>query len=212
MEPDTHCLLYLSRNSFIRNLPFEKFLEKNNNQIELQNYICYTTGIANGKKIIHAFRFLYESINSKIKSYYIQWWNTAAFPVINEQSTFQSVQFWVHSGMTLRKNFFLCEDRLSLFRSTFIYDLKSGFYHRLSTLNHFIVIPPISNFRHQIFTAPGKFYYHQRLPKVITAVPKNPLREEIKKQLQKIISRKNTSIYIRKSFPQLYQEIHNFIN
>ena len=53
MEPDTNCLLYLSRNYFIRNLLFEKFLEKNNNQIEFENYICYSTGIANGKKIIH---------------------------------------------------------------------------------------------------------------------------------------------------------------
>jgi hypothetical protein len=211
MEPEIECIHYLINHTFIRNLPYERFLEKHNLVLNLENFICYTTGSAAGKRIVHAFRFLSQSSNSKIKSYRIQWWNTASFETIDHHSVLQSICFWVHSGMTLRKNFFLFDDRLSLFRSTFIYDRINGFYHRLSALNSFTLIPEISNCNQQIFTAPGKYYFHQRVPRLISTSSVNPLQEEIRKQLSKLTCRKNVSIYLRKSFPQLYHEIHNFI-
>lgn len=211
MEPEIECILYLINHTYIRNLPYEKFLEKKNHVLQLQNYICYTTGIAGGKRIVHAFRFIHESSNSKIKSYHIQWWDTAAHEHIHTHSQFQSICFWVHSGMSLRKNFFLYEDRLSLFRSTFIHDPVSGFYHRLSALSSFINIPEISNCNQQIFSSPGKYYFHQKIPRPILGPTIDPILREIQRHLSKLLSRKNINIYLRKSFPQLYQEIHNFV-
>jgi hypothetical protein len=211
MIPDIDCLIYLSQNSFIRNFPFEKFLEKNNNNIQLQNFICYTTGVADGKRIVHAFRFIAQSSNSKIKSYLIEWWNTAIHSVYFPHTEFTSIQFWVHSGMTLRKNFFLYQDRLSLFRSTFIHDLRSGNYYRLSYLNHFISIPEINNYQAQIFSQPGKYYYQLKQRTKMISEYKSPVEKEIKKLLEKIIKKKNLALYLKKSSSVLFQEIQKFV-
>lgn len=211
MQPDIDCIVYLTRNSFLRNYSFDRFLEKNKNEIPLQNFICYTTGIADGKRVVNAFRIMYQSSNSKIKSYYIEWWNTAAFDVYFPHTQFKSVSFWVHSGMTLRKNFFLYDDRMSLFRSTFIYDMYSGNYYRLSSLNHFIQIPEKSNFREQIFSQPGKCYYYQKERKASPKDHRTPIEKEIKKLLEKITHKKNLVTYIKKSSPRLFEEIQTFV-
>lgn len=211
MEPDLDCILYLTRNSFLRNFSFERFLERHHNEIPLQNFICYTTGIADGKRVVNAFRILFQSTTSKIRSYFIEWWNTAAYDVYFPHMKFTSIQFWVHSGMTLRKNFFLYDDRMSLFRSTFIHDVRSGNYYRLSSLNHFLQIPEKSNFREQIFSQPGKFYYFQKIRKTALKESRLPVEKEIKRLLEKITHKKNLAMYLKKSSPRLFEEIHSFI-
>lgn len=211
MDPDLDCIVYLTKNSFLRNFSFERFLERNNNEIPLQNFICYTTGIADGKRVVNAFRFLFQSSNSKIRSYYIQWWNTAAFDIYFPHTEFTSLQFWVHSGMTLRKNFFLYNDRMSLFRSTFIFDIRSGNYYRLSALNHFLSIPEKSNFGQQIYSHPTKFYYYHKEKKSLPKDNRPPIEKEIIKALEKMMSKKNLASYLKKSSPLLFQEIQTFI-
>lgn len=211
MEPDIDCLNYLTQNSFLRNFSFDRFLERYQNQIPLQSFVCYTTGIADGKRIVNAFRILFQCSNSKIKSYYIQWWNTAAFETYTLNSFFKYICFWVHSGMTLRKNFFLYDDRMSLFRSTFIQDARTGYYYRLSALNHFLDIPEKTNFRQQIFSQPAKFYYFQKLRKVEMTDARLPVEKEIKKMLEKILQKKMLVAYLKKSSPELFDQIQNFV-
>lgn len=211
MEPDIECLNFLTHNSFVRNFSFDRILERNQNTVPLQNYICYTVGLVGSKRIVHAFRFLYQSPHSKIKSYYIQWWNTATFEHFDDNSVFESVSFWIHSGMTLRKNFFLYDDRMSLFRSTFIFDPYSNHYYRLSAMVNFMNIPEKSNFQKQIFTSPGKFYYYHKKLKTIVRDQRNPFKTEISKLFQKILVKKNLVSYIQASAPRLFEEVQNFI-
>jgi len=211
MEPDLACLDYLTKNSFIRNFSFDRLLERSNNTIPLQNFVCYTVGLVGSKRIIHAFRFLFQSPHSKIKSYYIQWWNTASFEEIDDNTILESICFWIHSGMTLRKNFFLYDDRMSLFRSTFIYDPSSCNYYRLSAMTNFLSIPNQSNFQKQIFTAPGKFYYYHKKIRPHVETNNNPFKVEIMNLLKKILCKKNLVSHLQSTSPRLFEEIIKFI-
>ncbi len=211
MQPDLLCIESLTEKNFIRNIPFDRFLERNGNSISLNNHICYTVGIASEKRVVHAFRFVGQSPNSKIKSYLIEWWNVVTFPTLNENCEIESIQFWVHSGMTLRKNFFLFDDRLSLFRSTFIYDRNAGYYHRLINIMPFCVIPEISNYQQKVYTSPGKFSVPFKMSRVPALIAKNPCDEEVKKHLRKITKSRNLIKRLEKVSPQLLSEIEKFV-
>lgn len=211
MVPDIFCIQYLQENTFVRNIQFDRLLDRHNNKIPLQNYICYTVGIVGTKRIVHAFQFLFQSSNTKITSYYIRWWNTAAHETITFQTEFQQVNFWVHSGMTLRKNFFLYEDRMSLFRSTFIYDPSYGYYFRLINLVDYIEIPIKSNFQQQIFTAPTKFTYNFKHKINKVNLDRENQRKHISKILNKILLSRNLKSYVEKVSPSLFREINLFL-
>lgn len=211
MNPDPLCIQFLQANSFIRNIPFERLLDRHQNVIPLNMYMCYSVGIVDSKRIVNAFQFLYESSNTKIKSYYVKWWNTAAHPNITFQSEFESIEFWVHSGMTLRKNFFLYEDRLSLLRSTFIYDPYSSYYFRLINLIDYLQIPMRSNFQKQIYISPTKFNYNFK-----HSVTKNKKfgqteEKQLVKSFHKITSSRKLKSYLEKVSPSLLQEIQQFL-
>lgn len=210
MFPDTLCLQYLENTTFIRNHSFDKFLERNNNIIALINHMCYTVGIVENKKIVHAFRFLCESPNSKIKSYKIEWWNTAAFERFDLRDNYTKVEFWIHSGMTLRKNFFLLEDRLSLFRSTFIYDPFNGTYYRLINIIAYCQIPEVTNYQEKIYTSPSKFYFSQKMVRKCKQKDSSHLVNELKKSISKIRENRQQMILLESVSPQLFAEINKF--
>lgn len=211
MLPDPFCILYLQQNAFIRNISFEALLDRHNNQIPLETYMCYTVGLVDSKRVVNAFQFLYQSTNTKIKSYYIRWWNTAAHPAIHFQTEFESIEFWVHSGMTLRKNFFLYDDRMSLFRSTFIYDPSVSYYFRLININDYISIPLKSNYQQQIFTSPTKFNYNFKHSQTQIKIAHEIERKQIVKILGKIVGTRNLKRHIEKVSPSLFSEINSFI-
>lgn len=212
MVPDYFCIQFLQQNSFIRNISIDRLLDKHNNVIPLHNYICYTVGIVDSKRVVNAFQFLFESSNTKIKSYYIRWWNTAAFETISFRTEYESIDFWVHSGMTLRKNFFLYEDRMSLLRSTFIYDPSSSYYFRLINLIDYILIPPKSNYQQQIYTSPSKFSYNYKHNSTKSKENTSIEEKQIAKILKKLIQSRNLKMHLEKVSPSLFHEINRYIN
>ena len=211
MVPDPLCIQFLQANAFIRNIPFDRLLDRYRNVIPLDTFVCYTVGIVDSKRIVNAFQFLYESSNTKIKSYYIRWWNTATFLNVDFKSEFDSIEFWVHSGMTLRKNFFLYDDRMSLFRSTFIYDHHSNYYYRLINLVDYIQIPSKSNFQQQIYISPQKYNYNFKHNKVKNKKCGESEKKQISKCLTKIVNARNLKSYLEKVSPSLLQEIDLFL-
>lgn len=211
MLPDPLCIQYLQANAFIRNIPFDRLLDRHRNIIPLNSFICYTVGIADSKRIVNAFQFLFESSNTKIKSYYIRWWNTASFSNVDFKSEFDSIDFWVHSGMTLRKNFFLYDDRMSLFRSTFIFDPNANYYYRLINLVDYIDIPTKSNFQQQIFTSPQKYNFNFKHNKIKNKKSGESETRQITKAFTKITNSRNLKSYLEKVSPSLLQEITTFL-
>jgi hypothetical protein len=211
MLPDPLCVQFLEANPFIRNVSFDRLLDRYHNVIPINSFICYTVGIVDSKRVVNAFQFLFESSNTKIKSYFIRWWNTAAVPNVNFNSVFESIEFWVHSGMTLRKNFFLYDDRMSLLRSTFIYDPHAQYYYRLINLIDYISIPQKSNYQQQIFTSPSKFNYNFKHSKLKSKKSVSVEEKQISKSLCKILQSRNQKCYLEKVSPSLLQEIEIFL-
>lgn len=215
MEPNYNLINYLINSNCIKNYCSYNFAERNNFKINLTDFICYTLGNSNNRKYVNCFKFLGESCNYKLKNYYIRWWNSGCFEDIDQNVIFDYVDFWVHSGMTLRKNFFNYEDRMSLFRTTFIYDELTQTFFRLSQLSSFIVIPEMIIFKNIIFSSPEKYYYIEKIKKnkkEIKKSNKNKQLEEIQKKLNKIIVNKNYKYLIKKYNNKLFEELENFIN
>lgn len=215
MQPEIEHLNYLINRPTLRNFCSYDFLERHNFQINLANYICYTIGNSNNQRYINAFQFIGECSCHKLKNYYIRWWNTAEFDEYNKYSHFDSIQFWVHSGMTLRKNFFIYDDRMSLFRTTFIFDPLSKLFFRLSYIIAYIFIPFLSSVNNFIFTTPEKHYFCRKITqkenKRKTHIKIDPQINELQKKFSKIIKNKNYSRTIRKHNIKLFEELNNFI-
>lgn len=214
MEPDYKLINLLLNFNSIKNHCSFNFLERHNFKICLNEFICYTIGNSNGRKYINCFKFLAQNCSYKLKNYYIKWWNTGTHEEITNNTIFDSINFWVHSGMTLRKNFFNYEDRMSLFRTTFIYDSVDNLFFRLSYINSYLFIPDQDNYKEIIYSNPNKYYRNNKInnKKQKNKKCKNLQLIEIQKKLNKIIDNKSYKILIKSYNNKLFEEIQNFIN
>jgi len=214
MNPSIKLINILLASQTIRNECFSAFLEHNNFIIDLRNFICYTIGNAENKRIVNCFSFIGQSNSDKMCNYLVKWWNTATFKDYSDDQKFECIEFWVHSGMALRKAFFNYEDKMSLFRSTFIYDEINKKFYRLVNLNSFIHIPIISNYNCFIFSSENRYYLNQKEEKKNKQKRKckNLQLIEIQKKFIKLLKNKNYSSFIRVTNIKLFNELHNFIN
>lgn len=215
MAININCLEYLMEHSFIRNVCFEKFVERNNFQIQLSNLVCYCVGIIDETRIVHAIRIIGQSAPPGVTSYYVEWFNTATYTLKDLQQKnieFDSTCFWVHSGVALRKNFFLFDDRMSLMKSTFIYDERSYCYYRLACLLPFLKFEYIPSERFPIYSSPVKIYFTIRRNKKNAKVVPNKKQANLQKALKKVMKIHNSFHYLEKEHKRLFEEISNVIN
>lgn len=215
MEVNIVCLDYLMQHSFIRNVCFEDFVERHNFQIKLSDFICYCVGIIDNQRIVHAIRILGQSPPPGVTSYFIQWFNTATYTwdeIMNNEIEFESTSFWVHSGVALRKNFFLFDDRMSLMKSTFIYDKHTHSYYRLACLLPFLQFDYTPSDKYPIYSSPIKIYYTIKRPKKLNKAVPNKKRSNLQKALKKVVKIHNSFHYLEKEHKRLFEEINNIIN
>lgn len=215
MEVDVDCIEYLTQHSFIRNVCFENFVERSNFQIKLSHQICYCVGIINNQRIVHTIRIIGQSPPPGVTSYFVEWFNSATYTLnelIDKEVQFDSVNFWVHSGVALRKNFFLFDDRMSLMKSTFIFDRQSHCYYRLACLLPFLQFEYMPSDKYPIYSSPVKIYFTvKRVKKATKSIP-NKKRINLQKALRKVVKIHNSFHYLEKEHKRLFEEINNIIN
>jgi len=192
----------------------EELLPNENQNILDNNLIWYCVGIINHKRYVHCIRFLNRTPKPGITSYFIQWFNTAPFSHLHLDEIpdyFESTCFWVHSGVALRKNFFLFEDRMSLLRSTFYYDIKKQTFYRMAFLLPYLEIPEEIPTNKIIFTSSLKSYIYVKRVKKTSYNAKERQKSEFCKSLRKFFHSHNCQGYIEKSYPKLFQEVVKII-
>lgn len=206
--PNIECIHFLRTNVFIRNPSIDSFCARYNYQIPISNFICYNVGFINGEKHVQSFRIL-SNLSTGINSFYIQWWNTV-FVFQEEDIPNESVQFWVHSGISLRKNFFLFEDRFSLFRSSFIFDEKNKIFFRLFLIEKFFHYEK-NNIPTLIYTTPSKWFLFR--PRKSNGIRKrnNHKQKELIKYLKLILRECNFQNCLETLHPSLFKEIKKIL-
>lgn len=215
MSVNIECVEYLIKHSFIRNVCYEDFVERHNFQIHLSDITCYCVGIIDNQRIVHAIRIIGQSPPPGVTSYFVQWFNNATYTLselakVDEE--FESTFFWVHSGVALRKNFFLFDDRMSLMKSTFIYDKQSNSYYRLACLLPFLHFDYMPSDKFPIYSSPVKIYFTvKRAKKSLKNIP-NKKRANLQKALKKVVKIHNSFHYLEKEHKRLFEEIQNIIN
>lgn len=214
MSIQTESLQYLSSHHFIRNSNFENFIHRNNGMITADKHIFYCVGLIRNIRIVHAVRLLAVSESPGITAYYIEWFNTACTPIqeINKDTMFESIRFWVHSGVALRKNFFLFEDRMSLLKSSFIFDPLENKYHRLLYLLPYIHFNTVCTDRIPIYNSLDKVYFRRK--KAYDQEEKKEDRKKVllKKSLRKLVKSHNQFNFLQREYVKLFEEIERVIN
>lgn len=214
MFPNSQCISYLRTHQFIRNFSANHLYDVRKWQ-DMSVHVWYCVGIIQGERYVHCIRFLKKSPKPGITSYCIEWFNTAPFSHLSRHEMpthFESVRFWVHSGVALRKNFFLFEDRMSLIRSTFFYDEETKLYYRMSALLHYLEIPDEIPRQIQIYTSSNKCYCFQK------RIKKRKFDEESKKKnhfvlsLKKFVENHNHRRYMELHYPKLFEEAQFIIS
>jgi len=213
MEINFECVHYLTNHNFIRNTSIEAFVLENNFSIEISNHVVYCVGIVDEKRIVHVIKFLGQNNSPGVTSYFIQWYNIACYP-LSELGNYeiQNVSFWVHSGVALRKNFFLFQDRMSLVKSSFIYDEKRKNYYRLANLMTYLKPQYLENISSPIYSSPIKISYPMKKNKKQSILSVDKKLVALQKSLKKTLKNCNSFQYVEKTYPRLFHEINNVIN
>lgn len=203
--PNHDCIRFLMNHSYFKNFPPAPLLSDYNYQFPLHEFICYCVGYIDGYRTVQCIRILNKIPSNKISSILIQWYS----PNFEEN---KSCQFWVNSGVCLKYNFFKFEDKLSFFRSTFIYSPKLNQYFRLSSLYHFLVIPERQPKNELIFHAPQKSYlYKKNLHTSIENVNERK-KKEVKKTCQSFLKKHNLANFLQTNFPNLFYELEQIVH
>lgn len=207
MNPNKNHIDLLLKQHFIRNNGNEFILRRYNFCIPLHEIICYNVGFLNGKKHIQTFCIL-EGYTTGISSFKIRWWNT----IFSDEETpiTDFVEFWVHSGISLRKNFFLFEDRFSLFRSSFFFCEQENVFVRLSSIEKYLFFPEIIPYQ-KIFSSPTKIFYSHNLT-FRKKTKRNKQKSPLKGYLKKILVDCNYQNTLEKKFPSFLVELHKILN
>lgn len=201
--PNQEHLVFFRQTHFVRNAPIDDFVNRVSKKIILADYMCYNVGYINDKKFIQSFQILKAHITG-IQNYYIRWWNTA-FSYSEEDASLDYTEFWVHSGSALRKNFFLFEDRFSLFRSTFLFDPISETFFRLFTIEQYLVLNE-SLPNGKIYHSPSRYNFRQKKEKSTNR--KKNSHKNVQKQLQLFLKHFISCNSLEKNYAPLFREIH----
>lgn len=215
MNIDFACISYLSNQSFLRNPSVDAFVSENNFVIQLEKYIVYCVGLIENKRIVHAMRFIKQYKSPGVTSYYIEWFNVAKYTyteLLYQTPNIESTKFWVHSGVALRKNFFQFQDRMSLYKSTFLYDYKRGQYYRIIHLLPWINLDIASTVTKPMYSEVNKIFLHNHRKKKQKVPDINYNLISLKKHCQKLIANHNSFHYLEKSHPRLFEELNKIIN
>lgn len=213
MEIRFECLRYLTNHNFIRNSAVENFVLENNFAIEIAKHIIYCVGIIDGQRIVHVIKIIGQNNAPGVTSYLIEWFNVACTPLDEfDLSTIDSVTFWVHSGVALRKNFFLYEDRMSLLKSSFIYDSKRNSYYRLVNLSEYIVPNVHLNIQCPIYSSVSKISFPVKRTKKLATVIVDKRLSQLQKSVRKTMKSCNSFRYLEKNYPRLFEEMSKIIN
>jgi hypothetical protein len=207
-HPDPFCLSYLANHHFIRNYPLTPFTQSSS-LFSFFDKVWYCIGIIEGERYIHAVRFLNKTPKPGITSYYIEWFNTSPFSrlSIDEMpSHFESVHFWVHSGVALRKNFFLFEDRMSLIRSCFYYDEGTRLFYRMSSLISYLDIPDAIPTNLKIYTTVLRFYCFQKRIKKRNYDDLSKKKSDFVRCLKKFVECHNQRHFFQLTYPKLFEQ------
>lgn len=207
-QPDTYCISYLASHHFIRNHSVTSFLQQSS-RISFFDKIWYCIGIIEGERYVHAVRFLNKTPKPGITSYYIQWFNTSPFShcsADNMPNYFDSIYFWVHSGVALRKNFFLFEDRMSLIRSCFYYEPCTGLFYRMSSLLPYLDIPDAVPSNLKIYTTVFRFYCFQKRIKKRNYDDMVKKKSDFVRCLKKFVESHNHRHFFQLTYPKLFEQ------
>lgn len=202
--PSDLCIHFLMNTQYIKNVCPEKFLQLHHFEIPLSEYICYCVGFIQNQKIIHCLRILQKTPSEKMSTILIEWRNP-----INLQ---ENIQFWVSSGIACKRKFFLHEDQLNFFRSTFIYCPVLRQYFRLSTILHFLKLEENNPMNCKIYSTPLHYRIFKKRMDNIPDKLNNKRCKEFKKSLQKIKKKFNIDNFLQETYPAMYQIIENTLN
>lgn len=200
-EIDEECISFLTNHQYIKNPSPTTLLSDFEYKIPIQKFICYCVGIIDGQRHVHCIRILKKSPSEKISTMLIQWFSP------NDLA--DSISFWVSSGVTLKRNFFLHDDQLNFFRSTFIYYPEIQQYFRLSSIQNFITIEEYNPMKMKILNTPIKWYIYKRK---IDYKPEKYItkrKKDFQKSLTKFKNKQNMNHFIQETYPNLYTEIQN---
>jgi hypothetical protein len=216
MEIDIPSIFFLTNHTFIRNPSVDSFVAENNMDIFLSQFVVYSVGLIDSERIVHALRFLKQCQSPGVTSYLIEWYNVATFSknelLYQPPNKFDSVTFWVHSGVALRKNFFLFQDRMSLYKSTFLYDKKREQYFRLVHLLPFLKLEQEVSICYPMYSDVNKIFLNNHRKKKNKKIQPDYNQLSLKKNLQKILKVNNSFSYIQKRHPRLFEEIIKITN
>lgn len=215
MKPDKFCISYLAQNQFLRNPNVHHFVELSEEDLEENNLMWYCVGTIGDKRFVHTLQFLARTGKPGITSYFIRWYCTAPYSHYTIQEmpdNFDYVDFWVHSGVALRKNLFLFEDRLSLVRSTFCFHNRLKQFFRLSHVHPFLKIPERVPHNVPIYSSLIKKYYYQKKNSRVLVDRGDKKRKDLSRHLKKIVEIYNVGKYMEKEFPKLFQEMEIIIS
>ena len=212
-EPLPFCIYFLARNPFIRNFPPHQF--ESYPEIHSYEHIFYCVGLIGKQRYVHSIKILKKTPKPGITSYLIEWYLTAIYShldLYDIPKSFQSFRFWVHSGVALRKNFFLFDDRMSLIRSSFLFDRGTKKFFRMTSLLPYLLIPEEIPMQEKIFSSKDKYYHCQK------RVRKRKYDENYKKKcdfhrsLKKFLNANNHHNFLEQTYPKLFQEAHFIIS
>ena len=204
MRPSQECIDFLTNHQYLKNPPVAPLLEPNNYQINLDQYICYCVGVIQCERIVHCIRIKKKTPTEKITSLNIEWFNPNS-----PQTT--KVKFWVNSGVCLKRLFFLFEDQLNFFRSTFIYSDITKKYYRLANIMNFLHLPETNPVGEKIYNSPTKSFLYK---KMISSSPEKineKRKKEVKKSLFNVLKRHNVDGFLEKNFQDVFREIEKLI-
>lgn len=196
----TEHVIFLTNQNYVKNYPPSQFLREYNYKIPLENFVCYCVGVYNDEKVVHCLRIIMKSPSEKITTMQIEWFSP-------DSSRNESVTFWVSSGISLKKNFFLHTDQLNFFRSTFIYSPSQSQFFRLSSIQNFLFIPEHNPMGQSIYNTPLKFYKYKRK---LTSSPNKLLgkrKKEFIKDVQKLKNKYNIDGFVENNYKKLYVEL-----
>lgn len=204
--PDLDCIRYLMNHSYFKNFSPTLLLEEYKYEFPISQFICYCVGYIDGYRTVQCIRILNKSPSNKLSSLYIQWFS----PDFNEQ---KSCRFWVNSGVCLKYNFFKFEDKLSFFRSTFIYSSSLKQYYRLSSFYNFIQVEERNPRQETIFHSPTKHYVYRKNYILKNNEPmKERKKKEIKKMCHSFIKKHNLADFLQINYPALFQELNRVVH
>lgn len=204
ITPDQECIHFLTIHSYLKNFSPHNLLEDHRYKLPLDRFICYCVGIIDQQRVVQCIRILKKTPSDKITTMMVEWFHL-------QNGHWEKVQFWVNSGVCLKKQFFLFQDKLNFFRSTYIYYPEMQKYYRLSCFFDYLDIDEVNPLGNYIYNSPTKTHLFKNV--IVKSVERTSERrqKELKKGLSMLI-RKNIDHYLENNYPNLFYEITKILD